>query len=341
MQFLQLLVGHAPWGTGHQAAGLLGLGEGNGVADRLLAGQQHHHPVHTEGQAAVGRCAHIESVHQEAELLLGLLEGQSNRLQHLALQGGVMDAQGAAAELKAIEHKVVGLGPGSGQGFGPLRCIAAEILRIGGAEGVVQGLVTVLVAVELEHREVHHPEEVPLVVVPVGLHHAQLLGQVLAHPVEGLVHRGGVAGTEQQQGAGFRAGAAEQLLLLLIAEVVLDGADRVDLTAVAHPDEGQATGTSFLCLAEHITTRLDPHVAHRIVAAGHRDALHRAAGLHGATEHLEAHVLHDVAHVGELHAVAGVGSVGAVALHGVMPGHAWEGPRQFDALHGLPDGADQ
>ena len=289
----------------------------------------------------MGGCAHIESVHQEAELFLSLLERQANRLQHLALQGGVMDAQGATAELKAIEHKVVGLGPGSGQGFGPLRRIAPEILSIGSAEGVVQGLVTVLVAVELEHREVHHPEEVPLVVVPVGLDHAQLLGQVLAHPVESLVHRCGVAGAEQQQGAGFRAGAAEQLLPLLIAEVVLDGADRVDFTAVAHADEGQATGTCFLGLAEHIPARLDPHVAHRIVAAGHRDALHRAAGLHGAAKYLKTHVLDDVAHVGELHAVAGVGPVGAVALHGVMPGHAGEGPRQFDALHGLPDGADQ
>ena len=73
MQLLELLIGHAPRGAGHQATGLLGLGEGDGVADRVLAGQQHHHAVHTEGQAAMGRCTYIQGVHQEAEEQFGFL----------------------------------------------------------------------------------------------------------------------------------------------------------------------------------------------------------------------------------------------------------------------------
>ena len=72
MQLVELLGGDPPWGTGHQAAGLLGFGEGNGVADGVFAGEQHHHPVDAEGQAAVGRGAHVQGVHQEAELLIGL-----------------------------------------------------------------------------------------------------------------------------------------------------------------------------------------------------------------------------------------------------------------------------
>ena len=51
MQLLQLLAGHAGGGLGHQAAGLLGLGEGDRVADRFLAGQQHRHAVEAEGEA--------------------------------------------------------------------------------------------------------------------------------------------------------------------------------------------------------------------------------------------------------------------------------------------------
>ena len=75
MQLLQLLVGDSARSAGHQTAGLLGLGEGDGVADGFLAGQQHHHAIHAEGQAAVGRSTHIQRVHEEAELLLCFFEG--------------------------------------------------------------------------------------------------------------------------------------------------------------------------------------------------------------------------------------------------------------------------
>ncbi len=206
---------------------------------------------------------------------------------------------------------------------------------------MVQGLEAVLAGVELEHREIHHPEEIPAVVLALRLHQAQLAGQELAHPIEGLVHRGGVAGTEQQQGAGLGAGALQQCGLFLLGEVVLDGADRVDLAALPHADEGQAAGASLLGFREHIATGLDAHVADGVVAAGHGDAFHRSAGFYGAGEHLEAHVGHQVAHISELQAVAGVGPVGAVAGHRLMPAQAREGPRQLDALHRLPDGGDQ
>ena len=63
----------------------------------------------------------------------------------------------------------------------------------------------VLVGVVFEHREIHHPEEVP----GLSRHHLQLFGQVLAHPIESLVHRGGIAGAEQDQTAGLGAGALQ------------------------------------------------------------------------------------------------------------------------------------
>ena len=228
----------------------------------------------------MGWGAHVEGLHQEAELALRLLQGQADRLQHLALQIGIVDAQRAAAELQAVEHQVVGLGAGGGQGFGPALGVGPQVFGVGGAEGVVQGFEAVFAGVELEHREIHHPEEVPLVVVAVGGHQAQLAGQELAHPIEGLVHRGGVAGAKQQQGAGGGAGALQQLGLFGLAEVVLDGADRVDLAVLPHPDEGQAAGASLLGLAEHIAAGLDAHIADGVVAPRNGQHLHRTTGGH-------------------------------------------------------------
>ena len=74
MQLLKLFVSDIARSVGHQTTRLLGLGKCDRVANRFLTGQQHHHAVDAEGKASVRRCSHIQSVHQEAELLLGFLE---------------------------------------------------------------------------------------------------------------------------------------------------------------------------------------------------------------------------------------------------------------------------
>src|SRR5262245_34151897 len=63
-------------GEGVEAGG--GLGEGDHVADAGRAGQQHHHAVPAERDAAVRRRAVLERVEQEAELGAGLLGGQAD-----------------------------------------------------------------------------------------------------------------------------------------------------------------------------------------------------------------------------------------------------------------------
>ena len=93
--------------------------------------------------------------------------------------------------------------------------------------------------------------------------------------------------------------------------------------------------------AKHVTTRFDAHVGHSVIASGNRNALHGAAGPHGSTEHLETHVFHDVAHIGELHAVTGVGAIRAVALHRLVPGQAWKRQWQINPLHRFPNGSNQ
>ena len=57
---------------------------------------------------------------------------------------------------------------------------------------MVEGFEPVFVGVELKHREIHHPEEVP---GPLR-NKTQLLGQVLAHPIKRFVHRGRIAGAK-------------------------------------------------------------------------------------------------------------------------------------------------
>ena len=163
----------------------------------------------------------------------------------------------------------------------------------------------------------------------------------MAHPIKGFVHRGGIASAKQDQAARLGAGALQQLGFFLIAEVVFDGADGVDLAALAYADKRQAAGTSFLGFAEHITAGLDAHIADLVIATGHGDALDRATSGNGTGEHLEAHVGNDVADAHQLHAVAGIGAIGAVALHGLMPGHARQRQRQLDSFHHLPDAGDQ
>ncbi len=60
MQLRQLLVRDVRWRPGEETAGLLGFGEGNGVADRFLASQEHHHAIQAKGDAAVGRGSHVD-----------------------------------------------------------------------------------------------------------------------------------------------------------------------------------------------------------------------------------------------------------------------------------------
>ena len=74
----------------HVAAGIV-LGECDAVADAVEAGKEADPAVEAVGEATVGRRAVFEGVHQEAELFLGALLGESEELEHLVLQLLVVD----------------------------------------------------------------------------------------------------------------------------------------------------------------------------------------------------------------------------------------------------------
>lgn len=107
-QFVQLGLGGVGRGVGQHAGRLLGFGKGDDVADGVLAAQEHHQTVEAEGQAAVGWCAGLQGVQQEAEFVLVLLGFHAQGVEDPGLQGLVVDTDAAAADFKAVEHQVVG-----------------------------------------------------------------------------------------------------------------------------------------------------------------------------------------------------------------------------------------
>src|SRR5699024_12680965 len=86
-------------------------------ADRVLPREQRHDAVPAEGDAAVRRGAVLERLQQEAELLLRLLLVDAHQAEDALLDGLVMDADGAAADLIAVADDVVRVGQ-RGPGIG-------------------------------------------------------------------------------------------------------------------------------------------------------------------------------------------------------------------------------
>src|SRR5262249_13304198 len=72
-QFLQLFIIHRTGGISHQIDAILGLGEGNDIADVVGAGEKHDQAVEAKRHAAVWRRAVTERFEQESELDLLLV----------------------------------------------------------------------------------------------------------------------------------------------------------------------------------------------------------------------------------------------------------------------------
>ena len=101
-QLGELFSCHCGRGVGERAGCLLGLGEGDDIADGVAAQQDHHQAVQTKGHAAMGRCAKLKRLDQKVELvghlLLGNAQGGKDPFLHLLL----VDTDGAAADLGAV-----------------------------------------------------------------------------------------------------------------------------------------------------------------------------------------------------------------------------------------------
>jgi len=92
VQFVELLLGDGGGRVHHEVAAGVVLGEGDHVADGVVAAEDADPAVEAEGRAGVRGGAIAEGVHEEAELLLRLLVAESQHLEHFGLKFGIEDA---------------------------------------------------------------------------------------------------------------------------------------------------------------------------------------------------------------------------------------------------------
>ncbi len=145
MQLGELLALNRGRGIGERAGGLLGLGEGDHVADGAGPGEHHHQAVEAKGNAAVRGRAEFQGAEEEAELLLCLFLFNAQHFEQPRLHFRAVDADRAAADLAAVKDKVVG------PAAHPER-FAFQQLKVflkGRGEGMVQGNVAFALAVVL------------------------------------------------------------------------------------------------------------------------------------------------------------------------------------------------
>ena len=228
----------------------------------------------------------------------------------MRLDLGAVDADAAAADLGAVQHDVIGLGP-------DLERIGLHELQVlvpGRGKGMVHGVVALLLGVPLHQREVRDPEEVELALVdqvqPLA-HEQPQIAQRLGHDLRAV-------GDEHHEVAGFcREPLGNRLDLAVLEELC----DRRFEAGVGHLDPGQSLCAEDLCLVREVVHLFARKARH----ARRGETLHLAAQFHGLEEDLEVRRLRDVRNVLQLEPETRVRLVRAVAVHGLVVGEAREG----------------
>ncbi|MPM94672.1 hypothetical protein SDC9_141820 [bioreactor metagenome] len=129
------------------------LGEGDDIPDGVRTGHEHHQPVQAVGQAAVGRSAVLKGVNQMTEAGLRVLLGEAKGAEDRSLHLRSVNADGAAAQLGAVEHDVVGLGAAAAL----IRLQLVHVLVHGRGKGVVLGHEAVFLLGILKHGKLGDP----------------------------------------------------------------------------------------------------------------------------------------------------------------------------------------
>src|SRR5262245_54810354 len=91
-------------GVGERARALLRLGEGDDLADRLLADQVGREAIETERDPTHGRRAELERIEQKAEARARLVLADADQPEQPFLQGGLVDADRATRRLLSVQH---------------------------------------------------------------------------------------------------------------------------------------------------------------------------------------------------------------------------------------------
>ena len=253
------------------------------------------------GRGAVPKC-----LQQEAELLLGLLAAQPQEVEDLPLDLGPVDTDRAAGALGAVDDQVVARRDAGGRiGLEPV-----DLVFSGHDEGVVLGLVTPQLVVVVEHREVDHPQDLPV----AFLDEPEVAGELESQLAEGLVGDGCCVGREEHGVARLEG----QPLPKLVGDgsEVLGDTGREALLGVlgrSQPARPEAPGELVVAVGHLAGQGLGP--------SRHPDRLDHAPGLgQGVAKDAELGAGGQFGDVVELEAEPQVGLVGAVAAHRLRVG---------------------
>ncbi len=157
-QLTKLLQTHLRRGITHQINGLVRLGKGDDIADRVRLGENHDDTVEPEGNPPVWRRSKAEGLDEKAELSLRFIGTYAEHVENLALHVPTMDTNAAAGYLAAIQNQVVGLR------LDALRTALEQmqVLILGRRKGMMHRYIALLLLAVLEERKVCNPQEVIL-----------------------------------------------------------------------------------------------------------------------------------------------------------------------------------
>ena len=110
VEFVVLFVVNGAWRVDHHVAARIVFRERNEIADAVTAAKERTESIETECQPAVGRCAILKRVHQEAKLRLRLFGTEAEQVEHARLHGFVVNSNGTATDFNAIDDHIVSVG---------------------------------------------------------------------------------------------------------------------------------------------------------------------------------------------------------------------------------------
>ena len=115
IEFLQLRGIDLAGSVSQQALSPLSFWKRNHITYIVRICQQHHEPIESERDTAVGRRSILKGFEEKSEPLLGLLFGYLQEIEHLGLDLRIVNTNRAASDLLTVDHQVIGLGADVGR----------------------------------------------------------------------------------------------------------------------------------------------------------------------------------------------------------------------------------
>ena len=276
------------------------------------------------------RCAILECIKQEAELLLCFFLANTHDVEDALLHILLVNTDGTATNFVTVADDVVCVG----KSLARLLVEGVEVLRLRGGESVVDcgplGVAKCHVAGSggvsgwLEERCVNNPGKCPVAI----LDEVELASDLATGCAQQRAGGLGVAGGEEDGVTWLCADVGGDALALCVGDVLGDRA--TEAAILSDGDVSQALSTALFC-------PLLPSI--ELTAWLGSTALHDDCADVLVLEHAEGGVLEEVGALDDLDVEAQVGLIGAVVFHGIRVGHTWDWGGDFVADE-LPQGGN-